>query len=59
MTEKEINDIVARQRKYFQTGATLPVDMRISGLRRLYAAVVKNENEIHEALRRDLGKKRI
>ena len=23
MTEKEINDIVARQRKYFQTGATL------------------------------------
>ena len=56
MTEKEINDIVARQRKYFQTGATLPVDMRISGLRRLYAAVVKNENEIHEALRRDLGK---
>ena len=32
------------------------MDMRISGLRRLYAAVVKNENEIHEALRRDLGK---
>ena len=40
MTEKEINDIVARHRKYFQTGATLPVDMWISGLRSLYAAVV-------------------
>ena len=56
MTEKEINNLVARQRKYFQTGATIPADMRISGLRRLYAAVEKNESEIHEALRRDLGK---
>ena len=46
MTEKEINDIVVRQRNYFQTGATLPVDMRIVGLRRLYAAVSQNEKEI-------------
>ena len=56
MTEKEINDIVVRQRNYFQTGATLPVDMRIVGLRRLYAAVSLNEKEIQDALKKDLGK---
>ena len=56
MTEKEINDIVVRQRKYFQTGATLPVDMRIAGLRRLYTAVSQNEKEIQDALKKDLGK---
>lgn len=56
MTEKEINDIVVKQRKYFQTGATLSVNARISGLRRLYAAVSQNEEKIHEALRKDLGK---
>lgn len=56
MTEKEINDIVAKQRNYFQTGATLPADMRIAGLRRLYAAVSRNEKEIHAALQKDLGK---
>ena len=56
MTEKEINDIVVRQRKYFQTGATLPVDMRIAGLRRLYTAVSQNEKEILDALKKDLGK---
>lgn len=56
MTEKEINDIVVKQRKYFQTGATLSVNARISGLRRLYAAVSQNEEKIHDALRKDLGK---
>ena len=56
MTEKEINDIVVKQRKYFQTGATLSVNTRISGLRRLYTAISQNEERIHDALRKDLGK---
>ena len=56
MTEKEIHDIVARQRKYFQTGATLPPDMRIQALRRLYAAVSQREKDIQDALKKDLGK---
>ena len=56
MTEQEIKDLVTRQRTYFQTGATLPVSARISGLRRLYAAISKYEKEIHDALRKDLGK---
>ena len=56
MTEQEINSLVKRQRKYFQTGATLPVSTRISALRRLYDAISKHEKEINEALRKDLGK---
>ena len=56
MTEQEINSLVARQRKYFQTGATLPVSVRITALRGLYTAIVKYENEIHDALKKDLGK---
>ena len=56
MTEQEINAIVAAQRKYFQTGATLPVSFRIDALRRLYDAVSGSEKEIHDALRKDLGK---
>ena len=70
MTEQEINAIVTAQRKYFQMGATLPVSFRIDALRgatlpvsfridalrRLYDAVSGSEKEIHDALRKDLGK---
>ena len=56
MTEQEINSLVTRQRKFFQTGATLPVSVRITALRGLYTAIVKYENEIHDALNKDLGK---
>ncbi len=56
MTEKEINSLVKRQRKYFQTGVTLPVSTRVSALRRLYDVISKNKKEISDALRKDLGK---
>ena len=58
MTEQEINRLVTVQRKYFQTGATLPVDVRIAALRGLYGTIKKYENEIHDALKKDLGKSR-
>lgn len=56
MTEQEIKNLVTRQSKYFQTGATLPVSARITALRRLYSAISSNEKEIHNALKKDLGK---
>lgn len=56
MTEQEINGLVAKQRKYFQTGATLPVSTRITALRSLYDTISRYENEIHDALKKDLGK---
>lgn len=56
MTEQEIKNLVTRQSKYFQTGATLTVSARITALRRLYSAISSNEKEIHNALKKDLGK---
>lgn len=56
MTEQEIKSIVASQRAYFQTGATLPVRTRVAALRTLYSAISAHEKEIHQALKKDLGK---
>lgn len=50
------NEILNKQRAYFQTGTTLPVSFRIAMLKRLRTAVVKYEEEIHDALKADLGK---
>lgn len=56
MTEMEIKDIVKAQRSYFQTGETLPVDFRVKALKKLKAGILKYEDEIHRALKLDLGK---
>ena len=56
MNEQEIKNLVTRQRSYFQTGATLPVEARLKALRKLYAAVYGHQREIHGALQEDLGK---
>lgn len=52
----KIEHILEMQRNYFNSGATLPVDFRISMLKKLYAAVKKYEHEIEAALTEDLGK---
>lgn len=51
-----IDEILDGQRKFFQSGATLPVAFRIRMLRKLLDAVNKYETEIAEALCTDLGK---
>ena len=56
MTEQEIKNIVTRQRKYFQTGATLPVSTRLTALKKLYNVISGCEVQIHDALKKDLGK---
>ena len=56
MTETEIKEIVQKQRTYFYTGATLPVDKRIEALKKLKSCIQKYEPLINEALKRDLGK---
>ena len=50
MKTQGIKTLLERQRQYFKTGATLPVDFRLAQLKKLYTAVKKHENEIHEAL---------
>lgn len=56
MNELEIKQIVEKQRQYFYSGATLPVNRRIQALERLGAAIRRREEEINAALRQDLGK---
>ncbi len=51
-----IDQILDSQRKYFQSGATLPVKFRIEMLKKLRNAVKKYEAEIGAALKTDLGK---
>ena len=51
-----IDEILDGQRKYFESGETLPVKFRISMLKKLYTAIKKYEKDICAALTKDLGK---
>ena len=55
-TNEHIAEIVAAQRRFFRTGATLPVKWRIEQLKRLKAAVIAHKDEFVEALEADLGR---
>ena len=56
MTIQNIDEILTKQRRFFRSGATLPVSFRIEMLKKLYAAVKTHELEISAALKADLGK---
>ena len=56
MSTKDIDAILESQRKFFHSGATLPVSFRIEMLKKLYATVKKYDSEITKALTADLGK---
>lgn len=56
MTEKEIQKLLEGQRKFYKSGATLPIKFRTEQLKKLYSAVKKYEKEINAALTADLGK---
>ncbi len=47
---------IARQRAFFQTGATRSLEFRRAQLERLRAAIEKHEPSLFEALQADLGK---
>ena len=51
-----IRDIVERQKEFFRSGKTLPVEYRIRTLKALREAIVRMEPEIEAALKEDLGK---
>jgi aldehyde dehydrogenase (NAD+) len=48
--------IVAKQRAFFDTGATRPIPFRKEQMRKLYYLVEDNSDELVNALRADLGK---
>ena len=58
-TEKDIQAIVSAQRKFFRTGATLPVSWRIEQLKKLKAAVIAHADEFTAALAEDLGRSEV
>ena len=58
-TENDIQEIVSRQRKFFNTGKTLDVEYRIRQLKRLRAALKANEAKFEDALHEDLGRSRV
>lgn len=56
MNPSEIRDILARQRSYFRSGATLSVRFRVQMLQKLYHAIELHKEQIARALQQDLGK---
>lgn len=56
MNEAEIKNIIAKQKNFFKTGATIPVDYRIAALKKLQKLIQENEAGICAALKSDLGK---
>ena len=56
MSNQNIEQILDSQRDFFKSGATLPVSFRISMLKKLAEAVKAHEQEITDALKKDLGK---
>lgn len=56
MKNEQIELLVAKQRNFFATGATLKVDYRICALKKLQKLLLENEAAIAAAIRSDLGK---
>ena len=56
MNAQELQQLLASQREYFRSGATLPVEFRVEMLKKLYDAIRVREEDIAKALQADLGK---
>ena len=55
-TAERIHDVVARQREFFETGATLDVAWRKERLKKLRSSLLAYEGAIESALEADLGR---
>jgi len=53
---QNLDSVVESQRSFFQTGKTKDIDFRLQQLRKLQDALKKNEQQIYQTLRQDLGK---
>lgn len=56
MTAEKISELLKKQKEFYKSGATLPLDFRIKQLKKLYITIKNYESEIHSALKSDLGK---
>ena len=56
MEREEIKALAEGQRRFWESGATLPKKFRKEALKKLYSAIKSNEDSILDALYADLGK---
>ncbi|MBE5732477.1 MAG: aldehyde dehydrogenase [Clostridiales bacterium] len=56
MNNNDLTNLLDSQRKYFQSGATLPINFRVQMLKKLYATILKYKADIVDALYSDLRK---
>jgi aldehyde dehydrogenase (NAD+) len=56
MDHIEIQNIIERQKQYFESGITLDVNFRLDALKRLKALLINHETDFYEALRADFNK---
>ncbi len=56
MTAQEMERLLEKQRKFYRSGATIPVAFRVEQLKKLRRAIQTFESEIVAALLNDLGK---
>lgn len=55
-TANDVEQMIEAQRAYYYTGATKPAEFRKAQLRQLKQSIKKHEQQVIEALRKDLGK---
>ena len=55
-TQNDIHNIVENQRLFFRTNQTLDIDFRIDQLYKLKQAIIDNEKNIKDALKKDLNR---
>ncbi|MGK7911660.1 MAG: aldehyde dehydrogenase [Synechococcus sp.] len=56
LTRPTIPDVVARQRTFFATGQTQPLEFRLQQLQRLKQAIIDRQDDILAAAKADLGR---
>ena len=58
MQKEELQQSLLLKRRYFRTGDTYPVARRIEYLKALRTSIEKHEEDVYDALKKDLGKSR-
>ncbi|MEG0708063.1 MAG: aldehyde dehydrogenase [Cellulosilyticaceae bacterium] len=56
LTSQDVAQILKTHHTFYHTYQTLPIDFRITQLKKLKDAIKRYETQIHNALRKDLGK---
>ncbi|MDN5201274.1 aldehyde dehydrogenase family protein [Fulvivirgaceae bacterium BMA10] len=56
VTEEQIQDLVTRQKAYFNTNATLSAEFRIEQLKKMKSLLLKHEDNMHQAIFNDFSK---